>query len=48
MSGRFADAVRRRQIAGVDRESNWLPASGPFSLYICAYRTGSPILDGQW
>ena len=33
---------------GVDRESNWLPASGPFSLYIRAYWAGSPILDGQW
>jgi hypothetical protein len=29
-------------------ESNWLPASGPFSLYIRAYWAGSPILDGQW
>jgi hypothetical protein len=27
---------------GVDRESNWLPASGPFSLYIRAYWAGSP------
>jgi hypothetical protein len=33
---------------GVDRESNWLPASCPFSLYIRAYWAGSPILDGQW
>src|SRR5882757_8047480 len=32
---------------GVDRESNWLPASGPFSLYVRAYWAGSPILDGQ-
>jgi hypothetical protein len=42
MSGRFADAVRRRQIAGRRQESNWLLASGPFSLYIRAYRAGSP------
>jgi hypothetical protein len=27
---------------GVDRESNWLPASGPFSLYIRAYWAGEP------
>jgi hypothetical protein len=28
--------------SGVDRESNWLPASGPFSLYIRAYWAGAP------
>src|SRR5882757_862758 len=33
---------------GVDRESNWLPASGTFSLYIRAYWAGGPVLDGQW
>ncbi|WP_244608319.1 DUF1214 domain-containing protein [Bradyrhizobium algeriense] len=27
---------------GVDRESNWLPASGQFSLHIRAYWAGSP------
>jgi hypothetical protein len=29
---------------GVDRESNWLPASGPFALYIRAYWAGEPHL----
>jgi len=48
MSERFADAVRRAKSPGVDKESNGLPASGPFSLYIRAYWAGSPILDGQW
>jgi hypothetical protein len=46
ISGRFADALRRRQIAGVDSGSNWLPASGPFSLYIRAYWLGE--LHPRW
>ena len=49
MSGRFADAVRRRQIAGVDRESNWLPApEGTFSLYIRAYWPDKAVIDATW
>jgi hypothetical protein len=34
---------------GKDKESNWLPApDGAFSLYIRAYWSDKPILDGQW
>ena len=44
MSERFADAVRRAKSPGVDKESNGLPASGPFSLYIRAYWRGAPSL----
>ena len=49
MSGRFADAVRRRQIAGRRQgEQRAARARGPFSLYIRAYCAGSAIVDGQW
>jgi hypothetical protein len=35
--------------SGKDKESNWLPApNGSFSLYIRAYWSDKPILDGQW
>jgi hypothetical protein len=34
---------------GADKESNWLPApQGAFSLYMRAYWSEKPILDGQW
>ncbi len=34
---------------GGDRETNWLPApDGPFSLYIRAYWSKAPVLDGSW
>jgi hypothetical protein len=34
---------------GKDKESNWVPApQGAFSLYIRAYWSEQPILDGSW
>jgi hypothetical protein len=34
---------------GADKESNWLPApNGTFSLYLRAYWSDRPILDGTW
>jgi hypothetical protein len=34
---------------GADKESNWLPApNGTFSLYLRAYWSDKPILDGTW
>ena len=34
---------------GKDKESNWVPApQGTFSLYIRAYWSEQPILDGSW
>ena len=46
---RLADAARRGEVAGGDKESNWLPApNGHFSLYIRAYWGQQGILDGSW